>query len=209
MRLLRVAAVGVVLLGVLACRKPPVDASVPSGTTEYLGESTILEAGPRDESGIQQLALWRTQVDQKRLVCRVVVQGTREGDRVVSVMPTPIQSDAERPIADFVMLGNGWSPVWEFYVDQRGGLFTRSRGNKLTGPDDAGPGVPFDERAPFPEHLLGKKGAFDGYLLVTIEQNAPWEKVKAYLRGFAEHDGCMFGVGFEPAMTRVTRYTKR
>jgi len=66
-----------------------------------------------------ELSIWKQADKTELLVCRVV----SERGRVVSIMPTPVQTDAIRPTANFIAMGNGWTSVLALRLDERGKLF--------------------------------------------------------------------------------------
>ena len=130
----------------------------------YIFEEIAVRNDTGDTAPVTEVSIWDQSGASPRLVCKVV----KQSDLVVSIMPTPIQTDAVRPTAHFVTVGDGWSPSMALYLDEQGPLYrsaddARERDNELT-----------EERL---LALLGDKATKKmPYAYLIVEQNTPYKR---------------------------------
>jgi len=133
-------------------------------TGAFVAEEHVLRGTAGSADAVSEVTIWKKTKQGRLLVCKIV----RQSGLIVSIMPTPIQTDAIRPTGHFVTVGNGWSPSTLFYLEERGRLYltredAEKRKNELT--------------ADKLSTLLAahdKNGMPNVYL--TVEQNTPYNR---------------------------------
>jgi hypothetical protein len=103
-----------VLLAVALCEAAPREL-----VGQYVAEEQSLHGKQGGDDAVIEVSVWKVDQQQRLLVCKII----KQRGVIVSIMPTPIQTDAIRPIGNFVTVGNGWTPSTAFYLDERGRLY--------------------------------------------------------------------------------------
>jgi hypothetical protein len=85
----------------------------------YVMEEQLLSGKQGGDDALLEASIWKVGQQQRLLVCKIVTQR----GMIVSIMPTPIQTDAIRPVGNFVTVGNGWTPSTLFYLEKGGKLY--------------------------------------------------------------------------------------
>lgn len=176
------------LLLLIGCAHSPV-------STILGGKYILLQEGKKE--AVISYSIWRKEKDGKQLVCRFVV----EKDKIVSILPTPVSSDAVRETANFIRFGNGYSPIFQLYLDEKGNLFRTERGvARLNEKNEAIKHSELwnkQELSPQMQKLLFDE--FSGYVYIVIQQNASFSRVNKLLKEVASNEAILFGVGWDPS----------
>ena len=140
---------------------------------KYIFEEIAIRNDTGDTAPITEVSIWDKSGASPLLVCKVV----KQSDLIVSIMPTPIQTDAVRPTAHFVTVGNGWSPSMVLYLDERGPLYrsaddARERTHEITE----------EKLLALLENKATKKMP---YAYLIVEQNTPYKRFEEVFRAIA------------------------
>ena len=136
----------------------------------YIFEEIAIRNDTGETAPITEVSIWDKSRPSPLLVCKVV----KQSDLIVSIMPTPVQTDAIRPTAQFVTVGNGWSPTTQFYLDERGNLFQSEEDSK-------------DLQKKLTSEMLAKLLSIMSvkspeFVYLTVEQNTPYKKFEEIFR---------------------------
>jgi hypothetical protein len=129
-------------------------------TTRTLpGGHVLRESKQSGSHEIIEMSVWKQTDTTELLVCRIM----SDRGKVVSIMPTPVQTDTNRPTANFITMGDGWTRVLTLRLDERGKLFQ----DELDMADPRSIEFGFDRIDQLLQHAVSL-----GPVYLTVEQNA-------------------------------------